>query len=171
MLKANYKNIYDVIFLFLHRCRISFQMEVAKEIYLVNLSNFSKVKYWMAFVVKKLKSEKFLEQGSQKHTSYLSFFYTNTLSGLEILLSKVRKFATKICSRQNSVNYTLCVKLHTVCKIYTLCVILYTVCKITHCEQNYTLCKLHTVCKITHSMCNYTLCVKLHSPCVIARCV
>ena len=67
------------------------------------------------------------------HTSYLSFFYTNTFWGLEILLSKVRKFATKICSRQNSVNYTLCVKLHTVCKIYTLCVSLYTVCKITHC--------------------------------------
>ena len=89
------------------------------------------------------------------------FFYTNTFWGLEILLSKVRKFATKICSRQNSVNYILCVKLHTVCKIYTLCVILYTVCKITHCVQNYTLCKLHTVCKITHSMCNYTLCVNL----------
>ena len=35
------------------RCRISFQMEAIKEIYLVNLSNFWKVKYWMGFVVKK----------------------------------------------------------------------------------------------------------------------
>ena len=32
------------------------------------------------------------------------FFYTHTFSGLEILHSKVRKFATKIASRQNSVN-------------------------------------------------------------------
>ena len=36
-------------------------------------------------------------------------------------------------------NYTLCEK-------YTLCVKLHTVCKITHCVQNYTLCvKVHTV--------------------------
>ena len=32
------------------------------------------------------------------------FFYTHTFSGLKILHSKVRKFATKIASRQNSVN-------------------------------------------------------------------
>ena len=38
------------------------------------------------------------------HTWYLSFFYIHTFSGLEILHSKVRKFATKIASRQNSVN-------------------------------------------------------------------
>ena len=92
------------------------------------------------------------------------FFYTNIFWGLEILLSKVRKFAT------NRINYTLCVQLHTVCKIYTLCVSLYTVCKITHCVQNYTLCaKLHTV-QIIHCA-NYTLCVKLHIPCVITPCV
>ena len=34
------------------------------------------------------------------HTWYLSFFYTHTFSGLKILHSKVRKFATKIASRQ-----------------------------------------------------------------------
>ena len=39
------------------------------------------------------------------HTSYLSFFYTHTFSGLKILHSKVRKFATKIVSRENSVNH------------------------------------------------------------------
>ena len=43
------------------------------------------------------------------------FFYTHTFWGLEILHSKVRKFATKIYPRQNSVDYTLCLKLHTVC--------------------------------------------------------
>ena len=32
------------------------------------------------------------------------FFFTHTFSGLKILHSKVRKFATKIASRQNSVN-------------------------------------------------------------------
>ena len=59
----------------------------------------------------------------QIHTWYLSFFYTHIFWGLEILHSKVRKFATKIASRQNSVihhsvqNYTHSVKLHTMCKI------------------------------------------------------
>ena len=38
------------------------------------------------------------------HTWYLSFFYTSKFWSLEILHSKVRKFATKIASRQNSVN-------------------------------------------------------------------
>ena len=61
------------------------------------------------------------------------FFYTNTFWGLEILHSKVRKFATKIYSRLNSVNYTLCVELHTVCKIYTLCVKVHIPCVITPC--------------------------------------
>ena len=42
-------------------------------------------------------------------------FYTSRFWGLKILHSKVRKFATKIASRQHSVNYTLCVNLHTVC--------------------------------------------------------
>ena len=32
------------------------------------------------------------------------FFYTHTFWGLKILHSKVRKFTTKIASRQNSVN-------------------------------------------------------------------
>ena len=57
---------------------------------------FSKILFW---------------NGISIHTWYLSFFYTNTFWGLEILLSKVRKFPTKICLRQNSVNYTLCVNL------------------------------------------------------------
>ena len=33
------------------------------------------------------------------------FFYTNTFLDQKILHSKVRKFATKIASRQNSVNF------------------------------------------------------------------
>ena len=44
------------------------------------------------------------------HTQYLSFFYT--FSGLKILHSKVRKFATKIASRQNSVNHHSRAKFH-----------------------------------------------------------
>ena len=48
-------------------------------------------------------------------------FYTNTFLGLKILHSKVRKFTTKKASRQNSVNYTLCVRLHIPCVI-TPCV-------------------------------------------------
>ena len=68
------------------------------------------------------------------------FFYTHIFWGLEILHLKVRKFATKIASRQNSVihhsvqNHTHSVKLHTMCKIHTLC-------KITHCVKLHTLCK------------------------------
>ena len=38
------------------------------------------------------------------HTWYLSFFFTHTFSGLKILHSKVRKLATKIATRQNSLN-------------------------------------------------------------------
>ena len=38
------------------------------------------------------------------HTSYLSFFYTTAILGVEILHLKVRKFATKVALRQNSVN-------------------------------------------------------------------
>ena len=45
-------------------------------------------------------------RSSRHHTSYLSFFYTTTFWGLQILHSKVRKFAIKIASRQNSVNHT-----------------------------------------------------------------
>ena len=51
------------------------------------------------------------------HTWYLWFFYTNTFWGLKMLHLKVGKFTTKKASQQNSVNYTLCVRLHTVCKI------------------------------------------------------
>ena len=67
---------------------------------------------------------------------FFHFFYAHTFSGLKILHSKVRKFATKIASRQNSVNqnwevkFTLCVNLHTVCEI-TQYVILNTVCNST----------------------------------------
>ena len=72
-----------------------------------------------------------------EHTWYLSFFYTHNFWGLEILHSKVHKFATKIYSQQNSENYTLCVRIHTV--------------QITHCVYNYTLSvKVHTVCKVLH---------------------
>ena len=35
----------------------------------------------------------------------LSFFYTSVFKSLEILHSKVRKFATKMGSQQNSVNH------------------------------------------------------------------
>ena len=61
------------------------------------------------------------------------FFFTHTFSGLKILHSKVLKFATKIASRQNSVNqnwevkFTLCENLHTVCEITQY------VYKVTHC--------------------------------------
>ena len=58
------------------------------------------------------------------HTSCLSFLYTSTLLGLRILHSKVRKFAIH-CVK----NYTLFVKLHTVCK---------NVCKITHWLKHHT---------------------------------
>ena len=51
-------------------------------------------------------------------------FYTQKCvnSRQKLPRDKQRKFATHIASRQNSVNYTLCVKLHTVCKI-THCVL------------------------------------------------
>ena len=62
-------------------------------------------------------------------------FYTNTFLDQKILHSKVRKLATKIASRQNSVNFDknylaakwrkLWEKWHTVCNITTLCVELY----------------------------------------------
>ena len=43
-------------------------------------------------------------------------------------------------------NYTPYVYINTRCEKYTLCVKLHTMCKITHCVQNYKLCaKLHTV--------------------------
>ena len=122
-------------------------------------------------------------RGPQKvtiyHTSYLSFFYTTTFWGLEILHSKVRKFATKIASRQNSVNLRQklpcdknCVNHHHTAEIDTMCVKLHTVWKITHCVYNYTLSvKLHAECKITHCVKNYTLCVKLHTECKKTHCV
>ena len=51
--------------------------------------------------------------------TYLIFviFLYFTFWGLKILHSKVRKFATKIASQQNSVNHHSRAKLHTVCKI------------------------------------------------------
>ena len=106
------------------------------------------------------------------YTWYLSFFYTTTFWGLEILHSKVRKFATKIASRQNSVNLRQklpcdknCVNHHHTAEIDTMCVKLHTVWKITHCVYNYTLSvKLHAECKITQS-------VKLHAECKITQCV
>ena len=50
---------------------------------------------------------------------YLIFviFLYFTFRGRKILHSKVRKFATKIASQQNSVNPHSSAKLHTVCKI------------------------------------------------------
>ena len=72
-------------------------------------------------------------------------FYTNTFLDQKILHSKVRKLATKIASRQNSVNFDknylaakwrkLWEKWHTVCKITTLCVELYN----TLCVKKITL--------------------------------
>ena len=103
------------------------------------------------------------------HTWYLSFFYTDTFWGLKILHSYLRKFATKITSRQNSV------KLHIVYKI-THCVLYYTqLCNITNCVTNYKcVCypfcvKLHTVSKITHFVENYTLSAYLPTVCKIAH--
>ena len=45
------------------------------------------------------------------------FFYTSEFWSLEILHSKVRKFATKIASRQNSVNHRIRSKFHINSKI------------------------------------------------------
>ena len=71
-----------------------------------------------------------------RSSAYLIFVIFFTLADFEAW-----KFYTQKCInlRQNSVNYTLCVNLHTVYM------------------------KLHSVCKITHCMSNYTLCVKLHT--------
>ena len=47
------------------------------------------------------------QHGDEDRTRYIPHichFYTHTFSGLKILHSKARKFATKIASRQNSVN-------------------------------------------------------------------
>ena len=56
-----------------------------------------------------------VEGGSrlEHHSSQLEpdiclFFYTHTFWPLKILHSKVCKFATKITSRQNNANYTVC---------------------------------------------------------------
>ena len=93
------------------------------------------------------------------------FFYTSTFWGLKILRSKVRKFATKIASRQKRKSI-FWVKLHTVC------VKLRTVCQTTHCVKNYTMCvKLHTVWKITQCVKTYTLCVILHAVRKFTHCV
>ena len=93
----------------------------------------------------------------------MSFFYTHTFSGLKILHSKVRKFATKIASQQNSKNQYWEVKFtfiflaatfdHEIMKRkgrlplppYKLCV------------------KLHRVRLITLYVLSYTLGVKLHT--------
>ena len=90
------------------------------------------------------------------------FFYTSTFKGLKILHSKVRKFATKVASRQNSVKF---------CWVsnYTLCVKLQYVYKTAHFALNYTLCvhmKLHIACKNTH--CVY---IELHFMCKSTHCV
>ena len=92
--------------------------------------------------------------------TYLRFviFFTPThFEAWKFYTQKCVNLRQKKASRQNSVNYTLCVKLHSVCKIthsmcnYTLCVKLHTVCKITHCVLNYIFrVELHTVSKNTH---------------------
>ena len=66
-----------------------------------------------------------------------------------------------VCKSTHSVwDYTMCVKLHTMCKINTQCVIIQTVC-------NFTLSvKLHTICNVctnTHCVWINTRCTKLHS--------
>ena len=87
------------------------------------------------------------------------FFYTHIFWGLKILHSKVRKFTTKVASRQNSVNH------YSRAIFHTLCIKSHIVCNFTHCVWNYTLCvKLHTVRFITH-------CVKLHTVHKITQCV
>ena len=67
-------------------------------------------------------------------------FYTSRLLGLKISHSKLRKFATNLFSRQNSVNHHNRANLHTVGKI------------------------THAIYKITHYVWNYTLRAKLHCP-------
>ena len=69
---------------------------------------------------------------------FVTFFYTTTIWGLKILHLKVCKCATRVASRQNSVNkltYLFYVwNIYTVlCVNYTLCVKSYTVCKSTLC--------------------------------------
>ena len=89
-------------------------------------------------------------------------FYTTAIWVVEILHLKVCKFATKVTSRQNRVNYyprtqiMNCVRI----MIYML-----------NCESNYTLCKIarwvkhYTMCKIAHSVKNYTQSTFFHVPC------
>ena len=56
------------------------------------------------------------------------FFYTTTIWGLKILHLKVRKFATKVASRQNSVNLHPEAQIHISNYVWNI----YTVCKIIH---------------------------------------
>ena len=89
-------------------------------------------------------------------------FYTTAIWGLEILHLKVRKFPTKIASRQKSKQRKLPFKNSNdeLCENYDM-----------HCESNYTLCKIsrwvkpYTICKIANSVKNYTQSSFFHVPC------
>ena len=74
------------------------------------------------------------------------FFTITFFWGLKILHSKVRKFARRIASRQNSVNHHHGAQIDTYIYVF-ICML---------CA------KVYTLCKITHYVWNYTLCVRLH---------
>ena len=90
------------------------------------------------------------------------FFYTTAIWCVEILHSKVRKFATKVASRQNSVNYHPRTEIINCVKIM-ICML--------NCESNYTLCKIarcvkhYTMCKIAHHVKDYTQSTFFRVPC------
>ena len=104
----------------------------------------------------------FLLTYTDSHTSYLSFFLHNRNLGLEILHLKVRKFATKVASRQNSINYHSKTQIMNCVKIM-ICIL--------NRKSNYTMCKIarwvkhYTMCKIVHSVKNYTQSTFFHLPC------
>ena len=100
------------------------------------------------------------------------FFYTTTFWGLKILHSKVRKFTTKIASRQNSVNHHSRAKFHIYFKQFKSWeewegwLLLpepschYWVQVVSHCVENYALCgKIYTL-KLTFdlpSICEFSV--------------
>ena len=75
-----------------------------------------------------------IQQLSIPHICHLS--YTTAIWGVEILHLKVRKFATKVASRQNSVNFHPRTQIMSCVKIM-ICML--------NCESNYTLYKIACV--------------------------
>ena len=101
------------------------------------------------------------------NTSYLSFFYTTAIWCMEILHLKVRKSATKVASRQNSINYHSKTQIMNCVKIM-ICILNrksnYTMCKIARWVKHYTMCKIvHSVKKFTQSTLFHVLCGKIYT--------